>query len=52
MAIKPHLYYQGDRLHRGEFRYSRRYVGQEDEGDPDRDYRPMQDVFLQSLNRF
>lgn len=52
MASKPHLYFRGERVHRGGFRYKSRYRGADDGIRQDRDYRPMQDVFLQSLNNF
>lgn len=52
MPNKPHLYFRGDQIHTGGFRYRPRYIDNEDEAEPDRDFRPMQDVFLQSLNSF
>ncbi|HYX05109.1 MAG TPA: S8 family peptidase, partial [Bacteroidales bacterium] len=52
MAQKSHLYFRGEQLHRGEFKYSRRNVGSNNDDSRDANYAPMQETFRVSLGNF
>ncbi len=52
MANKQHLQFRGEQILTGRFSYRNRYNPNNNNADPDPDYRPMQDVFRQSLASF
>ena len=52
MANKPHLHFRGEQVLQGRFSYRNRYNPNNNDANPDPDYRLMQDVFRQSLASF
>jgi len=52
MPRKPHLYFGGEQILRDDFRYPRRNIQGGNDPNPTPDYRPMQDTFRRSLNKF